>query len=61
MAEQYCMISWQCEWPENAVSDAAQSPGMSASTEGQIASSQCAAIMGCFTALEVKIWLNSIA
>jgi hypothetical protein len=39
MAEQYCMISWQCEWPENAVSDAAQSPSMTGSREEQIASS----------------------
>jgi hypothetical protein len=39
IAEQYCMTSWHCEWPENAVSDAAQSPGMSASTKEQIASS----------------------
>jgi hypothetical protein len=61
MAEHYCMISWQCEWPENALSDAAHYPGMTASTEGLIASSQCAPIMGRFTALQVTLWLNTIA
>jgi hypothetical protein len=60
-AGHYCIISWQCEGLENAVFDAVQYPGMTDRRDEFIASSQCAPIMGCFTALKVTIRLDTIA